>query len=317
MGFVTADTTQNPMQEMAWGAQAAAQNAGKVDLTETAPDGVNGPQEVTMFQSAAVNNANGVGIETVTPNLFARADNTATSAGVPVVAVDSAAPPGTKVDTFIGNSNTQVGEVLGQAFISHVSPNATGDVVLGNDIPGLGVLDQRIAGVEEVIKKDRPKLTILGPYNSGSDSAANYTDWLAIVKAHPNAVGYLGVGSQDGVSLPLVERQLNKKFLAGSCDVPLAALQYLQQGYLFALSSPEHWLKGYIAMYLLVQHARYGKALPVGWWNPGTLLITKSNVAAVIARETNNATRMAYFQKQVSYELAHQSQFIKPLADAN
>lgn len=317
MAFVSADTTQNPFQEMAWGALAAAQKAGNVDLSETAPDGVNGPQEVNLFQSASVNNTDGIAIETVTPNLFVRPYNTATGAGVPVIAVDSAAPPGTKVNTFVGNSNTQVGEVLGRAFVSHVPQNATGDVVLGNDIPGLGVLDQRLAGVEEVIKRERPKLTILGPFNSGSDSAANYTDWLALVRAHPNAIGFLGVGSQDGISLPLVERQLHRKFLAGSCDIPLAALRYLQQGYLFALSSPEHWLKGYIAMSLLIDHARLGKSLPVGWWNPGTLLITQANVAAVIAREASNATRMAYFKSEVANELAHPAQFIKPLADAN
>jgi ribose transport system substrate-binding protein len=317
MAFIYADTTQNPFQEMAWGAQAAAAQDGHVDLVEAAPTGINNPQEVSQFQSAINSSPDGIAVMTVAPNLFPHADNQATNAGVPVATVDAPPPPGTKVGLFVGNSNTEVGQALGRAFVQHVSPNATGQVVIGDDIPGLELLTLRIDGLISVIKKERPKLTILGPYNAGSDATQNYQDWQGIVKAHPGAIGYLGVGGQDGVSLPLIEKQQHKKFLAGSCDIPLAALQALQQGYLFALSSPEHWLKGYIAMNLLIKSKRTGKPLPKGWWNPGTLIITQSNVAQIIAREQNNTTRSNYFKAEVTNELAHPSQYLKPMSAVN
>jgi ribose transport system substrate-binding protein len=317
MAFVYADTTQNPFQEMAWGAQAAAQQDGHVDLTESAPTGINNPQEVSQFQSAINSSPDGIAVMTVAPNLFPHADKQAVNAGVPVATVDAPPPAGSGVKMFVGNSNTQVGQALGDAFIKKVPPNAKGQVVLGDDIPGLELLTLRLQGLEQVIKKERPGLTILGPYNSGSDATQNYNAWQGIVKAHPNAIAYLGVGGQDGVSLPLIEKQLHRKFLAGSCDIPLAALQAVQQGYLFALSSPEHWLKGYIAMSLLIKSKRTGKPLPTGWWNPGTLIIDSSNVASIIAREQSNTTRDNYFRARVQYELAHPSQYMKPLADAN
>ncbi|MBN9619446.1 MAG: sugar ABC transporter substrate-binding protein, partial [Actinobacteria bacterium] len=65
MGFVYADTTQNPFQEMALGAEAAAKQDGNVDLKESAPTGVNNPQEVSMFQAMARQATDGIAYETV------------------------------------------------------------------------------------------------------------------------------------------------------------------------------------------------------------------------------------------------------------
>ena len=60
LGFVYADTTQNPMQEMAMGAKAAADQDGNVNLTESAPNGVNNTQEVQLLQSVARKATDGI-----------------------------------------------------------------------------------------------------------------------------------------------------------------------------------------------------------------------------------------------------------------
>ncbi|MEV7008153.1 sugar ABC transporter substrate-binding protein [Streptosporangium sp. NPDC051022] len=317
MGFIYATSTQNPFQEMAFGAKAAAEQAGNVTLNSAAPVGVNGPAQVQLFQSAIRNSPDGIALETLTPDLFVRPLNQATEQNIPLAAVDTAAPPGTKVDLYVGNSNTELGTALGNEFIKHVPADAKGEVVIGNDIPGLQLLVQRADALIAVIKKERPGLTISGPYDTKSEPTDNFNAWQGVVKAHPKAIAFLGVGGQDGVSLPLIQQQTGRKFLAGSADIPPEALKAVKDGYLFALSSPEHWLKGYVAMRLLIESKRTGKPMPSGWWNPGTLVVNKDNVDEIIKRQTDEVTRAAYFKTVVYKQFADQASFIKPIGQAN
>ncbi|MGH8960812.1 MAG: sugar ABC transporter substrate-binding protein [Jatrophihabitantaceae bacterium] len=314
LGFVYADTTQNPFQEMALGAEAAAKADGNVNLKENAPTPLNNTQEVSMFQAMARQATDGVAYETVAPDLFGRAVKDATSAGVPVIAVDAPPPPNSGVNTFVANSNTKLGELLGDAFVKQ-NPNPNGTVVLGNDIPSLPLLGQRLTGLQNVIKQKLPNMKIVGPLNSGSTNTENYTLWKSIVNAHSGATAYIGVGGQDGVSLPLIEKQTNANFLIGSADIPPEALQAVKDGKIFALSSPEHWMKGYIAMYLLIHAKRTCTAIPSGWWDSGNLLIDKSNIDAVLARQKSNATRTSYFKPEIAKQLANPP--IQPLSAAN
>ena len=49
-----------------------------VNLNESAPSGIDGPKEVSLFQAAARTARDGVAYQTVTPDLFVRPLNTAT-----------------------------------------------------------------------------------------------------------------------------------------------------------------------------------------------------------------------------------------------
>jgi ribose transport system substrate-binding protein len=317
LAFVSATTAQNPMQEMALGAKAAGKDAKNVNLQEFAPSHLNGPKEVSLFQSAMHTSTDGIAMETLSPGLMVRPLKQAAARNIPVVAVDTAPPPGTKVRLFVGNSNYKLGEKLGTAIIKRIPKGTKGNVVLGNDIPGLQVLGQRLKGLQSVLKKQRPELHLLGPYNSGSKPNTNYKKWSNIVKEHPNAVAYLGVGASDAVSLSLIKKKSGKQFIVGSCDPTPQALQYVKKGYVAALVSPEHWLKGYIAVSLLAKHARTGKQLPKGWWNPGSLVIDSHNIKQIIARQQSPQSRHKWFNNEVQKELAHPKKYLKPMSQAN
>jgi hypothetical protein len=83
LAFVYASTTQNPFQEMALGAQAAADADGNVNLLLSAPTGIDGPKQVSLFQAAARTATDGVAYMTVTPDLFVRPLNSATDSACP------------------------------------------------------------------------------------------------------------------------------------------------------------------------------------------------------------------------------------------
>ena len=81
-----------------------------------------------------------------------------------------------------------------------------------------------------------------------------------------------------------------------------------------ALVSPEHWLKGYIAVSLLAEHTLKGTKLPTGWWDPGALVVNSSNIKQILARQKDAATRLAYFKKEVDAELADPGKYLKPMS---
>jgi len=312
LAMITATTTQNAFQEMAFGAKAAAGVEG-IKLNSAAPNGINGPQEVQMFQSAMQTSKDGIATMTTTPDLFVRPFAEGVARGVPQVSVDTPPPPGSDVTTFVGNDNVALGAALATTMLQKIPADAKGEVVLGNPIPGLPVLDQRVQGMKQVLQQKRPNLKLVGPLNTGPEPTQNFNAWSGIVKANPNALAFMDPGDQAAVSLARIQQQTGKKLLVGGADVDPIALQAVKDGRVYALADPEHWLKGYIAIALLARDARDGKPLPKGWWNPGSSVITWSNIDAILARQKSSATRTAFYKATVAKELANPSQYLKPL----
>jgi ABC-type sugar transport system substrate-binding protein len=311
LAVVTASTTQNAFQEMADGAEAAAEHEG-VSMSSSAPNGVNPTQEVSQFLAAAHTAKNGVAIMTTAPEDFVRAYNQAVEEKVPVVTMDAPPPSGSKVGTYVGNNNVAVGEELATYMLKKLPQ--TGEVVIGNDIPGLILLELRIKGMEAVLKKERPGLKVEGPYAVGSEPAENYDHWSNLVKSHPNAVAYLAPGDQDAVSLYRIQKQTGTHYLVGACDVDPIALEAVKDGYVYALGDPYHYMKGYIAGTLLAEHAKTGKPLTEGWWNPGQGIVTSENINEIIKRESSAANKYAFYKPLIEKELADPSAYLKPLS---
>jgi ABC-type sugar transport system substrate-binding protein len=313
LATVTASTTQNAFQEMANGSKAAAQKYG-VSLSELAPNGIDPAQEVQEFQAAAQTSQNGIAYMTTAPDVFSHPTKLATDQGVPVVAMDAAPLPGSGVTTLVGNDNVALGASVATELIKKIPANATGEVVVGNDIPGLPLLDARVQGMIGVIKAKRPNVTIVGPLNVGAEPSDNYNHWNALVKAHPNALAYLEPGDQGAVSFKQITAQTGKTYVMGGCDVDPTALQAVKEGSVTVLGDPWHFMKGYIATTLLANHAIDKKAIPPGWWNSGAGLVTSGNVDQVIAREQSNSARAAFFQKEIQQQTANPP--VKPIGDA-
>ena len=307
VAFVYWNTTTNAFQEMALGAKQAAKESRNVNLISTAPNGSNPSQVVSMFQSASQTSKDGIVLQALVADLFARPVRDATAAGIPVIAIDAPPPANSGVDLFVSNDNAEVGRMLAREIIKDIPKDAKGEVVIGNTGPGVPPLEGRIAGMIDVLKKERPGVTIAGPFNTNGANGSlseNYDVWNGIVKAHPNALAYMAPSNADASSLATLQRQTGKRLLVGGCDLEPTALQGIKDGYIKALASPEHWLKGYIAMRLLIDHAQKGTAIPKGFWDSGALLITRANINTLIVRQGSEATRAAYFKPVAAAQLA-------------
>jgi ribose transport system substrate-binding protein len=317
LAFIYPGTFANFAQEMAIGAKAAGDHTPGVKLTESAPPNNDGNAQVQLFQAATHTSKDGIAWMTLFPELFIRPVQQVEKS-IPLVAVDVPPPAGTHVTTFVGNSNTQLGQALAAQLFKQPSFHCAngGQILIGTDTPGLPPLVARNNGFSAAIKAKCPKVKFVN-FDSKQTATDNYNAWSAAVKSHPDALAFVGPGSEDATSLAQIERQTGKHLLAGADDLDPVATQAVKNGYVFALVSPEHWLKGYIAIKLLAKHAQTGAPLPKGWWNPGFLVVNKSNINMVIARQKNAATRYAYFAPIAAKELAHPSKYIKPFSKIN
>jgi ribose transport system substrate-binding protein len=316
LAMIVAANNQNAFQEMADGAIVAAKNLGD-DLTSAAPSSVtaDGTTEVQEFQSAETTSPQGIGIMTTIPPDFGTVESQAEASGIPVVAVDACPVPTSNVPTCVANDNTQVGEVIAQKLTSQIPKGTKGLVVVGNDIPQLPLLGLRITGMEKVLKAYDPNLTFTKPVNVTSDPTTNESNWASLVAKYPNAVAYIAPGDQDAVSFVHIETTTHKHYLVIACDVDPTAIKGVENGQIYGLGDPQHFLKGYLAMYILDKNARTGTLIK-GWWNPGASTITKANIQAIMTRETNNTTRYAYYKALLAKEIANPTAYLKPLSDA-
>lgn len=316
VGFVTETSSLNFAAEMAAGAQYAA-NQYHVNAQIVAPPNIDDEAAVKLFQDLTRTAKDGIGVMTLAPDLFVRPEAQAVQAGIPVIAVDVEAPPSTGITTFVGNDNVQAGALLADEAIRRLPANSSGTVIVGIDTPGVPTLVYRYQGIKQEFNRLLPKVQVLGPFDSKQEPQANYTAWLGLVKAHPGALAYLGVGDTDNASLARIRQAQNGKYLTAAFDLNPTGLQAVKDGVNFALVDPEHFLKGYVAMRLLIEHALHGTAIPKGWWNPGSQLVTQANVQSIIDRQATLATKGAYYTPIINKEFADPTAQIQPYSAAH
>lgn len=315
VGFVSETSSLNFATEMAAGAQYAANQYG-VKAQVVAPPNIDDEAAVKLFQNLEKTATDGIAVETLAPDLFVRPEADAVSKGIPVIAVDTVPSAGANVTTYVGNDNIAAGALLADEAINQLPSTAKGSVVVGIDTPGVPVLTFRFQGIQQEFQRLRPDIQVIGPLDSKQEPQENFDAWNNIIKAHPEGVAFLGVGDTDNASLARIKQANNATYLTGAFDLNPDGLQAVQNGVNFGLVDPEHFLKGYTAMRLLIEHAMHGKAIPQGWWNTGAVLVTRSNVAQIIARQQTLDTKGTYFKPTFDQQFADPQAYIKPMDQA-
>jgi len=312
IAFVAAASSQNFSQEMAAGAKAAGAELD-VNVKILAPPAPDEPAQVKLFQDATHTARDGIAVQPLVGNLFVRPMANAIRSGTPVIAVDTAPAPDSDVETYVGNDNLAAGAMLARAAIERLPRAAAGSVVVGDPVPGLPLLRSRADGIRREFERKRKGLTLEGPLDTKVVPTENFAAWNSLVRSHPDAVAFLGVGDQDSVSLARIKRATAGRYLTGAFDLNPAALNAVADRVNFALVDPQHFLKGYIATRLLIERATSDKPLPKGWWNPGAALVTSSNVQKIIARQRDDASKLEGFKATIARQFADPQKQIQPL----
>jgi ABC-type sugar transport system substrate-binding protein len=315
LGLAVANISLNFANSMADGAKQAAAHSKNVDLKVVGPPNTDGPAEQALFSSLVKTATDGVVLENLDPPIFTRPAAQAVSSGTKVMALDTSPTPGSKVTLYVGNDNYELGQVLADQAIKRMGANPSGTVVVGVPNPGTPVLDSRAKGISDEFKAKTPGVKVLGPYQTYSDPSQNYGAWQSLVNAHPGALAYLGVGDADSYDLAKIKQKQQGKYLVAGFDVDAKTLEYVKSGTVFCTMDPEHFLKGYIAMKLMID-ANRGKTPPKGWFKTTGLVVDSSNIDAIIARQKSPSAAYDFYKKQIDSMLGDVKANMKPLSDA-
>jgi ABC-type sugar transport system substrate-binding protein len=316
MSFVVANISLNFALEMANGGKFAAEETGGIDLLVVGPPTTDGPQEVQMFQNATTTHKDGSVVENLAPDLFTRPYSQAVDKGIPIVALDTVPLPGSKVELYVGNDNYELGTQLADEAIKRLPPNASGTVVLGVPNPGVPVLDMRAKGIQDTFAKKLPGVSVKGPFQTFSDPGQSYNAWSSQVRANAGALAFLGVGDADSYSLARLKKETGGKWLSGGFDLDAKTLEAVKDGTNFVTISPEHYLKGYVAMRLLAEAVKAGKDLPKGWFYTPGLIVDSSNIDKILTRQKDDASRRAGIAEDAKKIFADPDKYLRPLEDA-
>jgi ribose transport system substrate-binding protein len=296
IAFIGADGSQNFTQEMLAGAEAAGEEFG-VDVQAIAPTSLDGPAQVRMMEDATRTATDGIAIMTLTPDLLVRPMAAAVEQDIPVVAVDVPPLPGSNVTSYIGNDNVAAGAMLAEEAIRRLQEAGTteGKAVVASPIPGIPTLDNRALGMKQAFEEQLPGFEVVGPVASAPDPTGNYSAWSNLVSANSDASVFMDAGDAALASLARINRDAGGEFLTGAFDLNEAGLEAVADGTNFAAADPQHFLKGYLSVRLLIENALGERDLFEGWWVSTAELVTQENVADIQARQESQEGRVAYY----------------------
>ncbi|ANZ41940.1 hypothetical protein BBK82_44415 [Lentzea guizhouensis] len=316
VGFVVKRTGGSFAQEMTSGFHEGVGRVGGVSATVTGPPGQDGHREVELFRDLSKAAKGGIAVATSEPALMAPPIGETLREHVSVVGVDMRLTASSGVELHIGNDNYELGEKLADELMRRLPSGATGSVVLGNTTPGLPGFDDRADGIRGRFAEELPGVRVLGPFDTQRDDEANLDAWRRLAAANPDALAFVGTGDCDGFNLAAIKTEKSARWLVGGFGVDPRTLQAVRDGAVVASVSPEHYLKGAVAGWLLARQARGGAELPEGWvFTPG-LAVTTANLHEVLHRQESEKARREWFRPQIDAFVKDPASWLRPLEQA-
>jgi ribose transport system substrate-binding protein len=171
----------------------------------------------------------------------------------------------------------------------------SGEVVQGLCVPGIPVLTQRLAAIDEAVKARMPKATVLPAFDSKIDLAQSYAVWNQAINRHPHALFYTDP-CEDG------NKNIQKIRLEDKIDVPQvyydnpeSARVAVKSGEVTGIVSSNRFTEAYIAVYAIAKTLLDKQKFPVGWLKVPHKVITSANVDSYIAAWENSGAGLRKF----------------------
>ena len=304
--------------EIQAGGDAAAKETG-VELDVSAPSTFDPPAAISQVNNFLSSGVDGLAIAPEPAPLWTRAlTDAVTKTNGNTVALQTPPPAGTTVKTYVGVDATELGRQIAEEAIksSGLGPDTTGEVIIGKCTTQSTPLTQTTGGMAEAVKQALPKATVLDPFDSNSVPAQNFAAWEQEMRAHPDAVLVLGSCDQDGESMVKAKQVTGGHWAIGATATTPGVLAAIADGTVASSVAQNWYVAGYTVVRLLAEGLQQGTTPVEGWINPGTTVITKANVAEIVARDASPEGQAAFYKPLVSKLWADLGAATKPLTAA-
>jgi ribose transport system substrate-binding protein len=238
----------------------------------------------------------------------------AAAKGVRLLAIDTPPLPGSVVETYVGNDNHGLGQLLADTVISELGASAVGKIVMGSPRNGVPQLDARASGFRERLKEKAPGLKAIGPLDTAEIPTVAIANWMNVIRANKDAVAFASVGANSALLAGLRAKQ-KATWLAASFDIDPEALAAVKRGGLVVVS-PEQFLKGAVAGKLQAQYLGQEAKLPAGWLEIPGVAITSKNVDEYIARDATAESKKAWYTTHLDQFLGAGGPHMRPLEES-
>ena len=278
IGFVT-HVLGNPfIQQIIDGAEAAAADLN-VELQVTGPEGGDANAQLIAVQSLVASGVDGIATS-VPGESMASGLNEIIDSGVPIVQFNILSSSVQAM--YVGERSVESGRTLGAMVLEQLGgESATGKVIVGNCFPGVPVLENRAAGVQESLAA-APGIEILGPFDVKVAANENYAAWEALLAANPEAVALVGLCAPDVTSLgQLQEANPDKEFVSGGYDLTAENLAQIKAGNAFVSLGQNPFMQGYLPVKMLADVIRGDVDVDLsegGFLDAGTEIVTADSV---------------------------------------
>ena len=290
--LVTTNTKIPYWQVAAEGLQAAARNLG-VQWEMVGPENYDPKAEKEEFLKLLQRQIKPAGIlvSAADPELMKDAIDSAATAGIPVITIDSDSPKSNRL-TFIGTNNYQAGQMSGELLAKEL--NGKGNVIVYS-IPGQENLEERLEGLKRVLARS-PGIKILQVVNIAGDPTKAFDATQGLVakgKTAPDAFVCLEALSCSEVADVLDRAAIKGKTII-AMDTQEGTLNWMRKGMIRATIAQKPYTMAYFGTRVLdsFHHAKpagdpasfQGNRSPVPVFvDTGATLVDKSNMASFAA----------------------------------
>src|SRR3984893_6354157 len=300
--------------EILAGANAAAKDlGGKVNVRVTGPTTFDPQRQAQMFPPELETKPDVLVVVNVAPPLFTQPALEAQSRGANIVWINVPPMPEIKNALFVASDAFGMGQTGGavvaaalEKSLGKPAADITGDVVTAVCVPGLTVLENRLAGEVAYLKKKMQKINVLASFDSNPDRERNFALWDKAIRKTPKALTYIDPCEEGEENIPKILENDKVKVPLVSYDSPEEVREDVAQGLITAVVPANFFSQAYLATYIAADALLKGKPLPVGWVKVPHLTIDKSNIAAYQkAWEKPEAGLRAFYSAEIEATRDH------------
>jgi ribose transport system substrate-binding protein len=274
--------------EILAGANAAAKDlGGKVKVRVSGPTTFDPQRQAQMFLAELETKPDVLVVVNVAPPLFTQPALEAQGRGANIVWINVPPLPEVKNQLFVASDAFGMGQTGGAIVVSALekslnkpASDITGDVVTAVCVPGLTVLENRLAGELAYLKKKMPKITVLASFDSKPDRERNFALWDQAIRKTPKALTYIDPCEEGEENVPKILENDKVKVPFVSYDSPEEVRDDVAQGLITAAVPANFFSQAYLAVYISADALLKGKPLPIGWVKVPHVTVDQSNIPA-------------------------------------
>lgn len=274
IGLVVMSTNSEYWLAVKAGADAAAEEAGNVEVTFLGPaDNADVQGQVALVENLINREVDAILLTPLNADALVAPVQAAEAAGIPVIVIDSGLN-WDGVTSFIATDNVEASRLAMNTLIELIG--GEGKVAIINALAGIPSNDDRNIGAEQAVA-EHPDVQLL-PIQHSIDQAAALQNTENLITANPDIKGIFGAFNRGalGAAQAVLNRGIDDQVHFVAFDADPDEIRLLEQGVIDALVVQQPFQMGYLGVeYALM--AINGEEVPE-LVHPEVSLVTRENM---------------------------------------